>query len=161
MASTVYLIIPVYIKYHCTNSLQCKELVIIKQSVFLPSENSSVEVTESRLCWSLLSESLRSGSGAAHAPPGCSAAHDDEEEEEGAWWTSTVSAWRWEEDEEDVDGRQKSKSLWWRVLLGPCSPTAPRGGPSDNTIGTRDSEGTGFGGREGGGPEDSCDPLLP
>lgn len=84
MASTVYLIIPVYIKYHCTNSLQCKELVIIKQSVFLPSENSSVEVTESRLCWSLLSESLRSGSGAAHAPPGCSVAHDDEEEEEGA-----------------------------------------------------------------------------
>lgn len=50
--------------------------------VQLPSEKSSVEATESRLCWSLLSESLRSGRGPAHAPPGCSLAHDDEEEEE-------------------------------------------------------------------------------
>ena len=66
----------------------------------LPSENSSTEVTESRLCWSLLSESLRRGMGAAalHAPLGwCSAprAHDDrddEEDVEGAWWTSAVSA---------------------------------------------------------------------
>lgn len=48
----------------------------------ISSENSSVEVTESRLCWSLLSESLRSGRGPAHAPPGCSLAHDDEEQEE-------------------------------------------------------------------------------
>lgn len=53
----------------------------ITYCVLLPSENSSVEVTESRLCWSLLSESLRTGKGPAHAPPGCSLAHDDEEEE--------------------------------------------------------------------------------
>ena len=60
-------------------------------TLHLPSEKSSTEVTESMLCWSLLSESLRRG--AAHAPPGWSASQEEQEEEEGgAWWTRTVSA---------------------------------------------------------------------
>ena len=45
---------------------------------------------DSRLCWSLLSESLRRGSGAAHAPLKGPLAQEDEAEEEeqegwGAW----------------------------------------------------------------------------
>lgn len=155
-------------EYIWTQLDQCSYNLKIREKwadcIVLPSQKSSVEVTESRLCWSLLSESLRRGRGPAHAPPGCSVIHDDEEEEEGAWWTNTVSAWRREEkDEEEVDGRQKSKSLWWRVLLELWPPVAPWGSPSESTIGTLDSGGTGGGGEEGGGrePEGPHGPLLP